>query len=576
MGSTVSMPTSSAAAAGDAAGDESGDREQEERNRLRMLRGIDAIFASLLSTTQQVPDEEIYQLVADGLVESLIPPNQSGRATIWVLSREDADPSACTLRQAATSSRGMQTLLDGELTVEQRIFLSNRARVRRNSALATSKSVIEEKGIPNKAGYDQMIYAAVIRAGRIAGVVGLGMHDSLPAGRSSSMVWRQNHKDAVEAVADLIALRMTSTSFLSRPVSRAVVVEDEEEYSWGSDPLLLDRVGRKETEIKEWEHGQVEEILGKTAEKLRPYGLRSVSAWEFDDGDLILWPGRRTLKAGVFAKTPIDTCETIFGSNISGLRLKSKEMRPLEQFELKMVAFLVVRYGYIRLADSATIDRGEAKCNEYLEDIASELRKSIDPDSFAKEKCCTMGDQYYMFKGKDEPTLVTTDFAAKIGSCPKNDVHRSDILLMPVLDRGCLRAILSLTFDSSSAMVEDGDFRRILRHSLCASKRLAAVMLGYQVLHCSTSIPNMMPLIEEIRNCNAVALTGAGFSLPAGLVSWSGLLRALLKSAVDTGDVDGDQGDYINALIQEGTADGFDKAAQILEVRATAALFHVN
>lgn len=78
-------------------------------------------------------------------------------------------------------------------------------------------------------------------------------------------------------------------------------------------------------------------------------------------------------------------------------------------------------------------------------------------------------------------------------------------------------------------------------------------------------LPNLEPLIATIRSGAAVALTGAGFSLPAKLMSWTGLLYALLDKAKVTSKVDGDQYDFIHGLILEGTADSFDKAAQCIE-----------
>lgn len=78
-------------------------------------------------------------------------------------------------------------------------------------------------------------------------------------------------------------------------------------------------------------------------------------------------------------------------------------------------------------------------------------------------------------------------------------------------------------------------------------------------------LPNLQSLMSKIRSGNAVALTGAGFSMPAKLMSWSGLLRALLSKAKDTSRVDTYQYDFIEGLISTGTADSFDRAAQSLE-----------
>ena len=57
----------------------------------------------------------------------------------------------------------------------------------------------------------------------------------------------------------------------------------------------------------------------------------------------------------------------------------------------------------------------------------------------------------------------------------------------------------------------------------------------------------------------------AGFSLPAGLLSWANLLNSLLHSASSTDSLDDKQVLYIKELIATGTADSFDHAAQRLE-----------
>merc|ERR1712194_259160 len=78
-------------------------------------------------------------------------------------------------------------------------------------------------------------------------------------------------------------------------------------------------------------------------------------------------------------------------------------------------------------------------------------------------------------------------------------------------------------------------------------------------------MPNLESLISTIRSGSAVALVGAGFSIPANPMSWSRLLQALLEKTRDTSKVDEDQYDFINDLIAGGSADSFDKAAQCIE-----------
>ena len=74
---------------------------------------------------------------------------------------------------------------------------------------------------------------------------------------------------------------------------------------------------------------------------------------------------------------------------------------------------------------------------------------------------------------------------------------------------------------------------------------------------------NLQSLISTIRSGNALTLTGAGFSLPANLLSWSDLLQALLEKAKVTSKIDKAQYNFIQGLVSAGTAKSYDQAAQV-------------
>jgi len=84
-----------------------------------------------------------------------------------------------------------------------------------------------------------------------------------------------------------------------------------------------------------------------------------------------------------------------------------------------------------------------------------------------------------------------------------------------------------------------------------------------QLLKPDIDLPNLQSLISTIRSGNALALTGAGFSLPANLLSWSDLLQALLEKAKVTSKIDKAQYNFIQGLVSAGTAKSYDQAAQV-------------
>ena len=84
-----------------------------------------------------------------------------------------------------------------------------------------------------------------------------------------------------------------------------------------------------------------------------------------------------------------------------------------------------------------------------------------------------------------------------------------------------------------------------------------------QLLKPDIDLPNLQSLISTIRSGNALALTGAGFSLLANLLSWSDLLQALLEKAKVTSKIDKAQYNFIQGLVSAGTAKSYDQAAQV-------------
>lgn len=69
-------------------------------------------------------------------------------------------------------------------------------------------------------------------------------------------------------------------------------------------------------------------------------------------------------------------------------------------------------------------------------------------------------------------------------------------------------------------------------------------------------------LIDELRSGNVIAFLGAGFTLPAGLPDWVGLLRKVKEQFMDLKPSIKVE---IDRLIKRGTSDALDQAAQMLE-----------
>ena len=70
-------------------------------------------------------------------------------------------------------------------------------------------------------------------------------------------------------------------------------------------------------------------------------------------------------------------------------------------------------------------------------------------------------------------------------------------------------------------------------------------------------------LLDQINEGKCIAFVGAGFSAPAKLPTWKALLTKTLESAHGKGEIDYEFKEEIEKILQRGTGDAFDQAAQM-------------
>ena len=169
------------------------------------------------------------------------------------------------------------------------------------------------------------------------------------------------------------------------------------------------------------------------------------------------------------------------------------------------------------------------------------------------------------FHGTDCPahSYLSEHFLSQLAK-KGNFLPGSTVILMSVMIRSSLRIVLSFVLTADGSSCKECS-TAVLHHGLHARKLLLAARHELVVLRSLRHLPDLSDLITQVRTNKAVALTGAGFSMPAGLLSWTDLLKSLLSSAVETEKIKEGERVYIQGLIEENTSEAFDKTAQLLE-----------
>lgn len=498
--------------------------------------------------------ETAFPVVTNELVKSLIPPGDSGRATIWIKAAFGA------LTVAATSSVGeddvsMEQTIDTNLDLENLSFLRGLTQGGRGDGLYLTEQQIRDMDVPNSPGYDQLIYGACLKNGHIFGVVGVGRKAGAKVSAKDdekvtvAQKWGTPHLTAVQATADMLRMpflqsrlakpRRHTYSDQSNLKTNANVAStsdgDRDDDDWeyfAVNSKTTFQSSMTETDLSDQKHDRTSDILGIVADKLGPHGLISVSAWDYDLGTLILQPGRRKRLSTnqSFLETPGDHCEYLDFSCLHPM----------------------VRFDCIEL--------------EWVNDQMfghSELEKDMKYHQHRLEKGFDLS--VVRLSKRARPFAVTRSLASRICGIDVDKVNSHRVFIMPVMVKGCLRTVLSFAFDAEAYGAETTSEVAFLQQGLRARKRLMALGWEKRMLRSSIVAPDISALVTEVKSGNAFALVGSGFSMPAGLMGWAKLLESLLDSARSTQCVKDDEADFIKDLISQRTGDSFDQAAQTLE-----------
>ena len=188
--------------------------------------------------------------------------------------------------------------LDAAFDVKDIAFLYGLTRDESEHGLFKSKREIEDNRIPNKPGYDQLIYAACLYHGNIIAVIGAGRKFQ-PGGKRHS--WKESHLTSVRAVADMLESSFVQVKGLSP--------EDKSEFDSDAISNFLTEQCTMEEQSKE-----VSSILGDVCKRCSNHGLLGISMWEYEnDSSWFLYPGRRTRESIIdeFVEKSDDSCEVL-------------------------------------------------------------------------------------------------------------------------------------------------------------------------------------------------------------------------------------------------------------------------